>query len=579
MNKKTPKQLYWKLFRTYTLISVGIAAALVVYFIINTKGQIQEKSLKYMQKVGEDASREILRSSDKADNMLADLYKSNTELQDVISYLTEDITAYLKHRLDAFSASSSASYNGIDDFAFNAMEESPQIKSIRFVSYPKEELTVYTPDGKVSRREVSGYLRNQLDEKRMEQPLQYEFLKEIRDPVTLENIGCMMVFFQNAGLADAWEYFERCDLLVYSSFGNLVFDSSGRGDAKKMLLLEDTRQMEEELKAFVNYRQVKDFHVAASIGKFRADKMPAGLWATIILIGLSIVTLGIVFIHFYLIKLTGRLDGILDGMERVTKGDLDVRLKVDEEKDELDVIAEHFNEMCVELNHYIQKSYLAQIEQKNAEMAALQSQINPHFLYNTLESIRMKAICNGDREVGKMLYGLAVIFRSQIKDTDIITLAKELHYCKKYLELFEFRYQNKFQFEIDCPEAFVNIPVIKFIIQPVIENYLVHGIRLEDSDNRICIEIKEDSDDMLIVVSDNGYGMKDEAITDKNRELNCLCEESKGSIGIQNVNLRMRAAYGKGYGVLLEANQPAGLRVNLRFPLKGAGYDEKSNVS
>ena len=149
MNKKTPKQLYRKLFRTYTLISVGIAAALVVYFIINTKGQIQEKSLKYMQKVGEDASREILRSSDKADNMLADLYKSNTELQDVISYLTEDITAYLKHRLDAFSASSSASYNGIDDFAFNAMEESPQIKSIRFVSYPKEELTVYTPDGKV----------------------------------------------------------------------------------------------------------------------------------------------------------------------------------------------------------------------------------------------------------------------------------------------------------------------------------------------------------------------------------------------------------------------------------------------
>ena len=125
----------------------------------------------------------------------------------------------------------------------------------------------------------------------------------------------------------------------------------------------------------------------------------------------------------------------------------------------------------------------------------------------------------------------------------------------------------------------MNIPVIKFIIQPVIENYLVHGIRLEDSDNRICIEIKEDSDDMLIVVSDNGYGMKDEAITDKNRELNCLCEESKGSIGIQNVNLRMRAAYGKGYGVLLEAYQPAGLRVNLRFPLKGAGYDEKSNVS
>ena len=84
---------------------------------------------------------------------------------------------------------------------------------------------------------------------------------------------------------------------------------------------------------------------------------------------------------------------------------------------------------------------------------------------------------------------------------------------------------------------------------------------------------------MLIVVSDNGYGMKEEVIADKNRELFCLGEESKGSIGIQNVNLRMRAAYGEGYGVILEANQPAGLRVNLRFPFKGAGYDEKGNVS
>lgn len=96
------------------------------------------------------------------------------------------------------------------------------------------------------------------------------------------------------------------------------------------------------------------------------------------------------------------------------------------------------------------KSYLAEIEQQNAEMQALQSQINPHFLYNTLEAIRMKAICNGDREVGKMLYSLAVTFRSQLKEADVITLMQEMHYCKKYLELFEYRYQGKFRSSVEC---------------------------------------------------------------------------------------------------------------------------------
>ena len=102
--------------------------------------------------------------------------------------------------------------------------------------------------------------------------------------------------------------------------------------------------------------------------------------------------------------------------------------------DELDTIADHFNDMCAKLEEYIQKSYTAEIEKKNAQMQALQSQINPHFLYNTLEAIRMRAICNNDREVGKMLYSMSVLFRSQLKENDWITVGQELDYCKQYLE-------------------------------------------------------------------------------------------------------------------------------------------------
>ena len=138
-------------------------------------------------------------------------------------------------------------------------------------------------------------------------------------------------------------------------------------------------------------------------------------------------------------------------MNQVTTGDLSVRLKYQKKGDELDMISENFNEMCSRLQLYIQKSYLAEIERKNAQMQALQSQINPHFLYNTLEAIRMKAICNGEREVGKMLYSMVTLFRSQLKEADVITLGQELDYCKQYLELFEYRYQGQFQSKVECP--------------------------------------------------------------------------------------------------------------------------------
>ena len=215
-------------------------------------------------------------------------------------------------------------------------------------------------------------------------------------------------------------------------------------------------------------------------------------------------------------------------------------------------------------------------------MDALQSQINPHFLYNTLEAVRMKAICNGDREVGKMLYSLAVTFRAQIKEADIITLAQELHYCKKYMELFEFRYQNQFQANVECPEEYLKVPIIKFVLQPVIENYFIHGIRLKETDNFVRIIVEKEAErrygegaghkeaDMCeegyrIIVEDNGKGMTKEAIEAKNRELEHDTMEKHSSIGIANVNRRLKAVYGKECGIHLETGSQGGLRVILRF--------------
>jgi two-component system sensor histidine kinase YesM len=174
--------------------------------------------------------------------------------------------------------------------------------------------------------------------------------------------------------------------------------------------------------------------------------------------------------------------------------------------------------------------------------------------------------------VGKMLYGLAVVFRSQIKDSNIINLAKEIYYCKKYLEIFEFRYQDNFRYELDCPDEYALIPVIKFIIQPIIENYFAHGIRLEDNDNCLILQVSEAEGDLIIQIKDNGRGMTQEQIDNKLKELD---EKStpEGSMGVLNVHRRMIAAYGNAYGVFLEQNLPRGLCVTLKLPIK-----EENNV-
>ena len=227
--------------------------------------------------------------------------------------------------------------------------------------------------------------------------------------------------------------------------------------------------------------------------------------------------------------------------------------------------ADNFNRMCEDLDAYIKKSYLAEIEQKNAEMAALQSQINPHFLYNTLEAIRMKAICNGDREVGRMLYSMAAMFQSQLKAADIILLAQELHYSKKYMELFEFRYHDKFRWEVNCEERFLQVPVIKFVIQPVLENYFAHGIRLESDTNFIGITVRENGPFMEIDVTDNGRGMGKEQMEAKNAALEADEFDSHKSMGLSNVNRRLRAVYGSECGLLLSPGMDGGLMVTIRF--------------
>lgn len=565
---KNKRPLFQKLFHRYTAILVCIVAVLVLYFISETRSGILDTNMDYMKMMNEKTVDYLGQSADNTRYILLDLYQSSEVLNDLLNYMKLGEEDYQKYRLDQYMASPSLSYEGFDDYMEKVMQSYPSIAHIELISYAEGRRTDCYPNGKnYISNDVKARIADVGDENLTEDG-EFSYAKELRDPVTMQSAGCMIVSFRSGEFQEIQKYYSKAELLIYNKMENIVYLSDRKLDVKHFIQSMKEGSDEKYLRAYTQKTEVQGYTVYSYMKKQKAAAIPWPAFLTIVGLGLLAVIVGEICVHYYLKHLAKRLEIIVSGMDQVMTGDLNVRLPADLNGDELDVISGHFNEMCRRLDRYIKKSFLAEIEQKNAELFALQSQINPHFLYNTLEAIRMKALMNGDREVGKMLYSMAVIFRSQIKEADVITVVQEIHYCKKYLELFEYRYGDKFTSEVLCPEELMNYPIIKFVLQPLIENYFIHGIRTEEEGNKIVIWVEKEEETLLIHIEDNGRGMSREELTKANKKLRENPDDSGKSIGLSNVNRRIKAVYGDAYGISLEESKMGGLHVVVRVGTK-----------
>ena len=216
----------------------------------------------------------------------------------------------------------------------------------------------------------------------------------------------------------------------------------------------------------------------------------------LVLVGIAVMALGELFVRYYLQKLANRLNRILDGMTKVMDGDLAVRIPIDslldeerlpaghafrcalgyKKEDELDVIARYFNEMCAKLDEHIKKQYLAEIEQKNAEMDALQSQINPHFLYNTFECICSMALYYEVEDIAEITMALSKVFRFAVKGENLVSVEEEVSYIREYAKIIDYRFMGKIDVNIEMDDSVREKRVIKLMLQPLVENALLHGL-------------------------------------------------------------------------------------------------------
>ena len=280
-------------------------------------------------------------------------------------------------------------------------------------------------------------------------------------------------------------------------------------------------------------------------------------------------------------KLTRPMREMMAQMAEVESGHFDIELPV-RSWDEIGVLSERFNQMSAALKNYINQSYVAQIKQNEAELTALKSQIYPHFLYNTLEIIRMSALEEKGREqVPEMIEALSEQIHYLIGPMqDMVPLEKEIGIVRKYVYLLNCRIGGKLQLTVKAAGAGV-FQVPKLILQPIVENAYVHGIKPKGK-GCIMIETTAGKESFEITVMDNGIGMDEEAMEKIRRlfesdEPGIKNEYNWQSIGLKNVHDRIRYLYGEKYGIRITSTLAVGTMVRILLPLPERKKDDDTN--
>lgn len=263
-------------------------------------------------------------------------------------------------------------------------------------------------------------------------------------------------------------------------------------------------------------------------------------------------------------------------MKKVELGDMHLRMN-SSRRDEIGLLANGFDKMLENLDRYINKVYVAQIHQKQAQLNALRSQIHPHYLYNSLEVIRMSAIENDDLKVADMIHYLSDQLKYIMEHgSDQVPLKKELNHVSAYLRLLEFRYQDKISHEIVVKDPELEQELLpKLSIQPLVENAFLHGILQKKGKGKILIVCeKGEKSTLKVSVLDDGVGINEEKVSLLNRYLEgdeIEIEKQGSGIGLKNVHDRLQELYGKSCGLMITSKPFIGTMVILNAPLEG-GY-------
>ena len=280
-----------------------------------------------------------------------------------------------------------------------------------------------------------------------------------------------------------------------------------------------------------------------------------------------LLMIAVLLAAFISAAVTKPITRLRNSMKEVEKGHFESASIKEISHNEIGSLSKSFNLMTSEIKNLMEQNTHVQEQKRMLELQALQSQINPHFLYNTLDSIIWMAEGNRSEEVIIMTASLARLLRQGISnESELVWVKQEADYVKSYLTIQKMRYKDKLEFEIQMEQDILEQKIIKLILQPIVENAIYHGIKYKDTKGLIRISGWKEDGCMLFEIYDNGRGMEAEEmkhIFDKNKSR----ETVRSGVGIYNVQMRLKLYYGEGYGISYESRPGEGTRAYIRIPL------------
>lgn len=312
---------------------------------------------------------------------------------------------------------------------------------------------------------------------------------------------------------------------------------------------------------YLRRHQASGFTLILQQPKVYTPAVMTSVYFACLMMGLLCLVLSLVcawLLSKYLSKPVNQLD---EAMGRVEKGDYDVEL-VSDRSDEMGRLNASFNRMTREYRQNLERSVQHERELNETELSMLQAQLNPHFLYNTLDSMKWLGVTNHVPQVAAMATSLAALLRAGISGDKFITLEQELELLEKYLDIQSMRFEDRFTWETDVDEKYQHCLVPKLILQPLVENAVIHGVaNMEDGYIKLSASAREGT--LVLAVEDNGQGIPPEILR---RLKSPEREMPAGHLGLRNVDRIVRLYYGEEYGISAISSPGMGSRVELRLP-------------
>jgi two-component system sensor histidine kinase YesM len=262
---------------------------------------------------------------------------------------------------------------------------------------------------------------------------------------------------------------------------------------------------------------------------------------------------------------TKRIKGLISRMDRVVQGDFSVTLDPGN-KDEIGQLTERFNFMIAEVEQLMEEKYSLGKEVKNLELKALQAQINPHFLYNTLDLINWMSVRHNAEEIRTLVTALSRFYKLSLgRGEDTVPLREELEHARTYVQIQNMRYENSIELVIDTPPDMDECRVLKLVLQPLVENSIFHGIMMKKEERGVIRITGERADgDLLLFVEDDGVGMSPERL-DQILARGAVSSDRHG-YGVRNIHERLQLNYGAEFGLSFRSIEGKGTRVQIRIP-------------